>query len=80
METSEILLCLLTVIGTFLLWEGIAWLTYKYVMHGFLWHWHKSHHTVHDHTLEKNDLFASFSASLPSVSSIISHRSITIRI
>jgi beta-carotene 3-hydroxylase len=27
-------------------------------MHGFLWRWHKSHHTVHDHTLEKNDLFA----------------------
>lgn len=66
MEASEILLCLLTVIGTFLLWEGIAWLTHKYVMHGFLWHWHKSHHTVHDHTLEKNDLFA-LVFSIPSI-------------
>ena len=27
-------------------------------MHGFLWDWHKSHHTAHDHTLERNDLFA----------------------
>jgi beta-carotene 3-hydroxylase len=27
-------------------------------MHGFMWRWHKSHHTVHDHDLEKNDWFA----------------------
>jgi beta-carotene 3-hydroxylase len=27
-------------------------------MHGFLWVWHKSHHTVHHETLERNDLFA----------------------
>jgi beta-carotene 3-hydroxylase len=26
-------------------------------MHGFLWFWHKSHHTVHSRTLERNDLF-----------------------
>lgn len=35
-------------------------------MHGFLWSWHKSHHTVHDHTLERNDLFALI-FSLPSI-------------
>jgi beta-carotene 3-hydroxylase len=44
--------------GTFLLWEFVAWFTHKYVMHGFLWRWHKSHHTVNDHALERNDLFA----------------------
>jgi beta-carotene 3-hydroxylase len=50
--------CSLIAIATFLLWEFIAWLTHKYIMHGILWSWHKSHHTVHDHALERNDLFA----------------------
>ena len=27
-------------------------------MHGFLWSWHRSHHKVHGHALEMNDLFA----------------------
>ena len=58
MEFLTIVLCVLIVISTFLFWEFIAWFTHKYVMHGFLWRWHKSHHTVHDHTLERNDLFA----------------------
>ena len=53
-----ILLCVLTVVGTFLFWEFIAWFSHKYVMHGFLWTWHKSHHSVHAHKLELNDLFA----------------------
>jgi beta-carotene 3-hydroxylase len=35
-------------------------------MHGFLWVWHKSHHSVHDHALEKNDLFAVV-FSIPSI-------------
>jgi beta-carotene 3-hydroxylase len=35
-------------------------------MHGFLWVWHKSHHTVHDHALEKNDWFAVV-FSIPSI-------------
>ena len=58
MEFFTIMLCVLIVIGTFLFWEFIAWFTHKYIMHGFLWRWHKSHHTVHDHLLERNDLFA----------------------
>ena len=53
-----ILLCSLITIGTFLFWEFVAWFTHKYVMHGFLWIWHKSHHTIHDHALERNDWFA----------------------
>jgi beta-carotene 3-hydroxylase len=53
-------------LGTFLLWEFVAWFTHKYIMHGFLWAWHKSHHTVHDHALEKNDWFAVV-FSLPSI-------------
>jgi len=66
MDIITILLCALIVIGTFLLWEFVAWSTHKYVMHGFLWVWHKSHHTVHDHALERNDWFAVV-FSLPSI-------------
>jgi beta-carotene 3-hydroxylase len=66
MDALLIVSCSLIVIGTFLFWEFIAWLTHKYVMHGFLWTWHKSHHTVHNHTLEKNDWFAVV-FSIPSI-------------
>lgn len=66
METDQVIICALIVVGTFLLWEGVAWFTHKYIMHGVLWRWHKSHHTVHNHTLEKNDLFA-LVFSLPSI-------------
>jgi beta-carotene 3-hydroxylase len=66
MSLSQIVLCSLITVGTFLLWEGVAWFTHKYIMHGFLWVWHKSHHTVHNHVLEKNDWFAVV-FSLPSI-------------
>jgi beta-carotene 3-hydroxylase len=46
------------VLGTFLFMEGTAWFTHKYIMHGFMWTWHKSHHVHHKEPLEKNDLFA----------------------
>ena len=61
-----IITCSLIVVGTFLFWEFVAWFTHKYVMHGFLWVWHESHHTVHDHALEKNDWFAVV-FSIPSI-------------
>jgi len=35
-------------------------------MHGWLWTWHKSHHTVHKDVLEKNDLFGVV-FSIPSI-------------
>ena len=63
------LVCSLIVIGTFLFWEFVAWFTHKYVMHGVLWTWHQSHHTVHDHALEKNDWFAVV-FSIPSIALI----------
>lgn len=44
-------------LGTFFFMEGVAWFTHKYVMHGFLWSWHKSHHAPYDGVFEKNDLF-----------------------
>jgi beta-carotene 3-hydroxylase len=42
---------------TFVAMEAIAWAMHKYVLHGFMWFLHKSHHKRHDHTFELNDLF-----------------------
>ena len=66
MNLVTILLCSLIVPATFLFWEFVAWCSHKYIMHGILWTWHRSHHTVHDHTLERNDLFA-LVFSIPSI-------------
>ncbi len=38
--------------------EGFAWIMHRYVMHGALWCWHKSHHVKHGKMFELNDLFA----------------------
>lgn len=47
----------LIVLGGFSLMEATAWFTHKYIMHGFMWRWHKSHHEPREGTFEKNDLF-----------------------
>jgi len=46
--------------------EAVAYYTHKYVMHGFLWSLHKSHHRPREGIFEKNDLFA-FYFALPSI-------------
>jgi beta-carotene 3-hydroxylase len=38
--------------------EGVAWAMHRYVMHGPLWVWHRSHHEPERRGLEENDLFA----------------------
>lgn len=45
---------------TFVAMEGVAWLMHKYVLHGFLWILHRSHHVKHEHTFEWNDLFFAY--------------------
>ena len=45
-------------LAAFLFMEGFAWFTHKYVMHGFMWVWHKSHHEPRPGIFELNDLFA----------------------
>lgn len=45
------------VLATFIVMEGITWLTHKYVMHGFLWYLHEDHHRTRDSFFEKNDAF-----------------------
>lgn len=57
-------------IATFFFMEAAAWFTHKYIMHGFLWSWHRSHHKHHNHTLERNDLFA-LVFSLPAIATIM---------
>ncbi len=61
---------ILIVLLTFLFMEGVAWFTHKYIMHGVLWSWHRSHHKVHNHLFEKNDLFAVV-FSIPSILLIV---------
>jgi len=59
----ETLLWIVVFISTFLIMEGMAWFTHKYVMHGFLWKLHKDHHRKdHDSWWERNDLFFVFYA------------------
>lgn len=48
---------ILVFLATFILMEGITWLTHKYIMHGFLWYLHKDHHQPGGGFFEKNDLF-----------------------
>ena len=48
---------ILVLIATFIIMEGITWLTHRYVMHGFLWYLHKDHHQVQPGFFEKNDAF-----------------------
>lgn len=58
---------ILLLILAYLFMEFVAWSNHKYVMHGFLWKWHKDHHRkdnlqglpqkTEDKRFEKNDLF-----------------------
>lgn len=54
----QAILYTLVVILTFFFMEFMAWFTHKYVMHGFMWHFHEDHHTVGEgRHIEKNDVF-----------------------
>ncbi len=53
-------------IGFILLMEAVAWITHKYVMHGWLWSLHRSHHEPREGAFEKNDWFAVIFA-IPSI-------------
>ncbi len=54
----EIAINIVLIIAAFCFMEGVAWFTHKYVMHGFLWRWHKSHHEPRYGIFELNDLFS----------------------
>lgn len=38
--------------------EAVAWLSHRYVMHGWGWGWHRSHHEPGPGWFERNDLYA----------------------
>ncbi|HDZ56911.1 MAG TPA: beta-carotene hydroxylase [Pseudomonas xinjiangensis] len=44
--------------------EVFAWFAHKYVMHGWGWGWHRSHHEPREGWFEKNDLYAVVFAAL----------------
>ncbi len=51
---------IILIISSFLFMEFVAWSNHKYVMHGFLWSFHKDHHLTDiasKPVLQKNDLF-----------------------
>ncbi|MFD2190961.1 sterol desaturase family protein [Pistricoccus aurantiacus] len=48
------LILLATVAGM----EAFAWYAHKYIMHGWGWGWHRSHHEPRHGWFEKNDLYA----------------------
>jgi beta-carotene 3-hydroxylase len=50
--------------------EVVAILSHKYVMHGFLWSLHQSHHQPRTGRFEKNDWFAVMGA-VPSIALIV---------
>jgi len=53
-----VLVNVLIVLATVAVMEGVAWSAHKYVMHGFGWGWHKSHHEPRHGLFELNDLYA----------------------
>lgn len=48
----------LIVVVTVVLMELFSIVAHKYVMHGFGWGWHRSHHEPRNGWFEKNDLYA----------------------
>lgn len=44
--------------------EGVAWAVHRYIMHGWGWGWHESHHRPREGAFEKNDLYAVVFAGL----------------
>ncbi|MET0338948.1 MAG: sterol desaturase family protein [Caulobacter sp.] len=45
-------------LGALAAMEAVAWATHRYIMHGPMWVWHRSHHEPRLGAFELNDLFA----------------------
>ena len=62
----DILINFFLLVSTFAAMEGVAIFSHKYVMHGFMWCWHESHHLPRKSIVDENDLFAAIFA-VPSI-------------
>lgn len=72
---------LLLVVGAYFMMEFVAWSNHKYVMHGFMWKWHRDHHRkdssrhlpkqLEGSHFERNDIFFVIYA-LPAIVLIVS--------
>ena len=58
------LLNALIVLATIAFMEVFSIVAHKYIMHGFGWGWHRSHHEPRTGWFEKNDLYAVFFAGV----------------
>lgn len=58
------LLNLILFVGTVLAMEWVAWFSHKYIMHGWGWAWHKSHHRPREGWFELNDLYGVVGAAV----------------
>src|SRR4051812_33416027 len=54
----QVLIAVVIIVTTVAAMEGIAAVAHRYVMHGWGWGWHRSHHQKRARGLEKNDLYA----------------------
>jgi len=55
---GSVIVPVMIVVVTVIVMEFIAWWAHKYIMHGWGWAWHESHHIPHEGGFEKNDLYA----------------------
>ncbi|MFB0925501.1 MAG: sterol desaturase family protein [Vicingaceae bacterium] len=55
----ELFINILITLATFVGMECVAWLSHKYLMHGFLWFFHEDHHQHNTNIkpFERNDFF-----------------------
>jgi beta-carotene 3-hydroxylase len=56
--THHVLVNAAIVLAAVVAMEAVAWATHKYVMHGWGWAWHRSHHEPRQSGFERNDLYA----------------------
>ena len=64
MTANDLLAPALIVTASVCVMEAVSAIIHRYVMHGFGWGWHRSHHQPHQGRLERNDLFAVVFAAL----------------
>jgi beta-carotene 3-hydroxylase len=54
----------LIIIAVFLAMEGAAWASHRWIMHGWGWGWHRSHHEPRTGPFETNDLYAAIGSAV----------------